>query len=207
MIRLFPSADLFGVVDFLQESDRAFLQGKAPQVTFIQRLPLARSKFRQYLPLMPLAIEQLDLSSYDLILSSHHAVAKGVITGPNQLHISYVHSPMRYAWDLQHQYLRESGLDRGLKGWITRYLLHRLRLWDQASANRVDHFLSNSEFIKKGSGDAIGAKPRSFTLPWRFQGLKHKDPVRISILPPHAWCPTNGWTSLSRPSPKLLIGN
>jgi glycosyltransferase involved in cell wall biosynthesis len=98
---------------------------------------------------MPLAIEQLDLSSYDLILSSHHAVAKGVITGPNQLHISYVHSPMRYAWDLQHQYLRESRLDRGLKGWITRYLLHRLRLWDQASANRVDHFVSNSEFIKK----------------------------------------------------------
>lgn len=149
MIRLFPNADLFGVVDFLQEPDRAFLQGKAPKVTFIQRLPLARSRFRHYLPLMPLAIEQLDLSSYDLILSSHHAVAKGVITGPNQLHISYVHSPMRYAWDLQHQYLRESGLDRGLKGWITRYLLHRLRLWDQASANRVDHFLSNSEFIKK----------------------------------------------------------
>lgn len=149
MIRLFPSADLFVVVDFLKESDRPFLQGKTPKVTFIQQLPLARSKFRQYLPLMPLAIEQLDLSRYDLILSSHHAVAKGVMTGPHQLHISYVHSPMRYAWDLQAQYLRESGLDRGLKGWATRYLLHRLRLWDQASANRVDHFVSNSDFIRK----------------------------------------------------------
>ena len=137
------------VVDFLPESDRFLLQGKVPKVTFVQRLPLARSRFRHYLPLMPLAIEQLDLSSYELILSSHHAVAKGVITGPNQLHISYVHSPMRYAWDLQPQYLREAGLDRGLKGGITRYLLHRLRLWDQASANRVDHFVANSEFIKR----------------------------------------------------------
>ena len=61
---------------------------------------------------MPLAIEQLDLSAYEIVISSSHAVAKGVITGPDQLHISYVHSPMRYAWDLQHQYLRETGLDK-----------------------------------------------------------------------------------------------
>ena len=149
MIHLYPEADLFAVVDVLPEAERTFLQGKTPKTTFIQKLPFARSQFRHYLPLMPLAIEQLDLSGYDLILSSHHAVAKGVITGPNQLHISYVHSPMRYAWDLQHQYLQESGLDRGIKSGITRYLLHRLRLWDQASANRVDHFVSNSDFIKK----------------------------------------------------------
>jgi glycosyltransferase involved in cell wall biosynthesis len=149
LIRLYPTADVFAVVDFLPADERAWLQGKTPKPTFIQKLPFAQSKFRHYLPLMPLAIEQLDLSGYDLILSSHHAVAKGVITGPNQLHISYVHSPMRYAWDLQHQYLRESSLDRGIKSGITRYLLHRLRLWDQASANRVDHFVSNSDFIKK----------------------------------------------------------
>lgn len=98
---------------------------------------------------MPLAIEQLDVSGYDLVLSSSHAVAKGVITGPDQLHISYVHSPMRYAWDLQHQYLRESGLDKGLKGWITKWLLHKLRMWDYRTANGVDHFVANSHFIAR----------------------------------------------------------
>ena len=72
--------------------------------------------FRKYLGLMPLAIEQFDLSGYDLVVSSSHAVAKGVLTGPGQLHVSYVHCPMRYAWDLQHQYLRQAGMEHGLKG-------------------------------------------------------------------------------------------
>ncbi len=97
---------------------------------------------------MPLAVEQLDLSSYDIVLSSSHAVARGVLTGPEQLHVSYVHSPMRYAWDLQHQYLRESGLDHGPRGWAAKWLLHRLRLWDQHTANGVDHFVANSRFIR-----------------------------------------------------------
>jgi glycosyltransferase involved in cell wall biosynthesis len=98
---------------------------------------------------MPLAIEQLDLSHYDLILSSSHAVAKGVITGPDQTHISYIHSPMRYAWDLQHQYLRESGLDKKPQGILARYFLHKLRLWDLRSANGVDHFIANSNYIAR----------------------------------------------------------
>jgi glycosyltransferase involved in cell wall biosynthesis len=96
---------------------------------------------------MPLAIEQLDLSGYDVVISSSHAVAKGVLTGPGQIHISYVHSPMRYAWDLQHQYLREAGLTRGLKGAYTRWLLHRMRLWDRASALNPDIILANSSYI------------------------------------------------------------
>jgi glycosyltransferase involved in cell wall biosynthesis len=117
--------------------------------SFIQNMPFARKKYRTYLPLMPLAVEQFDLSSYDLVISSSHAVAKGVITGPNQKHISYVHSPMRYAWDLQHQYLHESGLDTGFKGWIAKYLLYRLRLWDYRTPNGVDTFIANSAFIAK----------------------------------------------------------
>src|SRR5687768_12260244 len=108
MLALFPQADVFGVVDFLSGPDRAFLGGRTVRTTFIQRLPFARRAFRHYLPLMPLAIEQLDVSAYDLVLSSSHAVAKGVLTGPDQVHVSYVHSPIRYAWDLQHQYLQES---------------------------------------------------------------------------------------------------
>jgi glycosyltransferase involved in cell wall biosynthesis len=98
---------------------------------------------------MPLAIEQLDLSEYELVISSSHAVAKGVITGPDQLHVSYVHSPIRYAWDLQHQYLRESNLDRGLKGWVAKWLLHKIRLWDLRTANGVDSFIANSRFISR----------------------------------------------------------
>ncbi len=149
MLAVYPQADLYCVCDFLPESYRGFLQGRVPRTTFIQRLPLARRHYRSYLPLMPLAIEQLDLSAYDIVLSSSHAVAKGVLTGADQLHVSYVHSPMRYAWDLQHQYLRESGLGKGLKGWAARWMLHKLRVWDLRSSFGVDVFLANSRFIAK----------------------------------------------------------
>jgi glycosyltransferase involved in cell wall biosynthesis len=145
----FPQADLFAIIDFVDPSDRHFLQNKFIHTTFIQKLPFAKKHYRSYLPLMPLAIEQLDLSPYDLIISNSHAVAKGVITGPHQVHISYVHSPMRYAWDLQHQYLQETGLSKKRRGWFVRYLLHKLRLWDLRTANGVDHFIANSQFIAK----------------------------------------------------------
>ena len=149
ILNLFPNADLFAVVDFLDDSKRGFIQHKKVTTTFIQKLPFAKNKFRQYLPLMPLAIEQLDLSAYDLIISSSHAVAKGVLTSPHQLHISYVHSPIRYAWDLQHQYLQESNLERGIKSWIARWILHQMRIWDTRTANGVDLFIANSEFIAR----------------------------------------------------------
>lgn len=146
-LHCFPEADLFAVVDFVPEDQRGFLRNKTVTTTFIQHLPFARTKYRNYLALMPLAIEQFDLAGYDLVISSSHAVAKGVITGPDQLHISYVYSPMRYAWDLQNQYLRQSGLQSGLKSWVARYQLHRLRIWDQSSATRVDAFATLSQFV------------------------------------------------------------
>jgi glycosyltransferase involved in cell wall biosynthesis len=149
MLGLFPQADLFSLFDFVPKHERHFLQGKQPRTSFLQRAPLARTKYPRYLSLMPLAIEQFDLSNYDLILSSSHCVAKGVLTGPDQLHICYMHSPMRYAWDLQHEYLRGAGLDRGLKSWIARWLLQKLRLWDVRSASGVDAFVSNSRFIAR----------------------------------------------------------
>ncbi len=149
IISCYPEADIFAVVDFVDADKRDFLRNKTVHTTFIQNLPFAKSKYRGYLPLMPLAIEQLDLSNYDLVISSSHAVAKGVITGPNQTHISYVHSPMRYAWDLQHQYLKETGLDKKWRGWLARYFLHKLRLWDLRTANGVDHFIANSQFIAR----------------------------------------------------------
>jgi glycosyltransferase involved in cell wall biosynthesis len=147
MITCFPNADVFAVVDFVKPADRGFLQDRPVKTSFVQRLPFARRRFRLYLPLMPFAVEQFDLTGYDLVLSSSHAVAKGVITGPDQVHVSYVHSPMRYAWDLQAQYLRESGLNRGLKSIYARWMLHRLRLWDLRTANGVDVFIANSRSI------------------------------------------------------------
>jgi glycosyltransferase involved in cell wall biosynthesis len=141
ILHLFPQADLFTVVDFFPPFLRKHILEKRVTTTFIQKLPFAKCLYRAYLPLMPIAIEQLDLSSYDLIISSSYAVAKGVLIAPGQHHICYCHSPMRYAWDLQHSYLQ------GQRKLLTRYLLHRLRLWDVLSANRVDYFLANSQFI------------------------------------------------------------
>ncbi|HMA92158.1 MAG TPA: glycosyltransferase, partial [Polyangiaceae bacterium] len=119
------------------------------QTSFIGRLPGASKSFRSYLSLMPLAVEQFDLSAYDVVISSSHAVAKGVLTGPDQLHISYVHTPIRYAWDLQHQYLRESGLDTGVKGWVAKAMLHGMRIWDFRTSAGVDHFVANSHYIAR----------------------------------------------------------
>jgi len=147
LINIWPEADLFSVIDFLSEQDRAHLGGKRATTTFIQRLPKAKTRYQRYLPLMPMAIEQLDLSGYDLIISSSHAVAKGVLCGPDQVHISYVHSPIRYAWDLQHQYLKEANLSTGLKGKVARMILHYMRMWDQRTAAGVDEFIANSHFI------------------------------------------------------------
>ena len=156
---LFPQADLYTVfADPKSVASADWLRSRRIQTSFIQRLPRAAKSYRSYLPLMPLAVEQFDLSSYDLIISSSHAVAKGVLTGPDQLHISYVHSPIRYAWDLQHQYLRESGLDHGLKGWLAKWLLHRIRLWDYRTAAGVDHFVANSRFIGRRIQKVYGRK-------------------------------------------------
>lgn len=149
IFEIWPDADLFAVVDFLPDDKRHFVKGKFAKTSFIQRLPKARTKYRNYLPLMPIAMEQLDLSSYDIIVSSSHAVAKGVLTGPDQLHVSYVHSPIRYAWDLQHQYLEESKLTRGLKSGLARLILHYMRTWDLRTANGVDVFAANSRFIAR----------------------------------------------------------
>ncbi|WP_341527382.1 glycosyltransferase [Nostoc sp. UHCC 0302] len=138
-------ADLYALIDFESSNPESYLYKRQIGKTFLQDFPYARNGVQKYLPLLPLAIEQLDLRQYDVILSSSHAVAKGVLTTPEQLHICYCHSPMRYAWDLTFDYLHYSKLGSGLAGWATRYLLHRLRQWDVLSANRVDYFIANSQ--------------------------------------------------------------
>lgn len=114
--------------------------------SFLQKLPFAKTSYRHYLPLFPLAVEQFDLFNYDLILSSSHAAAKNVLTHAGQLHICYCHTPMRYAWDLYHQYLKEV---RGLKRGLAQGVLHYMRTWDSAATSRIDHFVANSHYIAR----------------------------------------------------------
>lgn len=148
ILRLFPDADLFALVDFLPDPLRHRLGGRLATTSFLQRLPLARSRFRQYLPLMPRAIESLDLSGYDLILSSSHAFAKGVRKAPRQLHLCYCYSPIRYAWDLSEQYLAVSGMGVGMRGRVIRHVLRHIQQWDRRSSERVDSFVAISDYIR-----------------------------------------------------------
>ncbi|MGV0960719.1 MAG: glycosyltransferase family 4 protein [Limnohabitans sp.] len=149
ILDMYPQADLFSLIDFVPAHQRHFLRGKTPQTSFLQRIPGAQKHYRKMLPLMPLAIEQLDLTGYDLIISSHYSVAKGVLSGPNQVHVCYCHSPMRYAWDHYQSYLREMNLQRGPASWFARWQLHRIRSWDQQSALAVDQFVANSQFVAR----------------------------------------------------------
>jgi glycosyltransferase involved in cell wall biosynthesis len=147
MLSDFPDADVYCLIDYLPAEHRVGSLGRAIRTTYMQRIPFVSRIYRYLLPLMPFAIEQLDLSAYDVVISNCHAVAKGVITGPDQLHICYCYSPMRYAWDLQAQYLAESGLQSGLRSLLARWFLHRIRGWDYRAAQNVDHFIACSAYI------------------------------------------------------------
>lgn len=149
ILALFPQADLFSLIDLLPENKRQFLGGRQVKTSFLNRFPVLRRKHQFLLPLMPIAMERFDLSSYDVIITSSYAVAKGVLTGPNQLHLCYCHSPVRYAWDLQFQYLHQWRLDRGPRALAATLILHKLRIWDHVTANGVDRFIANSRFISR----------------------------------------------------------
>ncbi len=142
---LFPEADVYTHV---LDGDKtfSFLRGRRVFTSFIQKLPWAVTWYQNYLPLMPLALEQLDLSGYDLVLSSESGPAKGVLTSAGTTHICYCHSPMRYLWDMYHGYLRSAGW---LKKVIMVPVFHYLRMWDRLSADRVDHFIANSENVAR----------------------------------------------------------
>ena len=142
---LFPEADIYTHV-YNKSHISNKINAHNIKTTFIQNLPKALTKYQTYLPLMPLALEQLDLRGYDLVISSESGPAKGVITDPNTLHICYCHSPMRYVWDMYHDYREQAGI---IKRMAMPALVHYLRTWDQLSATRVDHFIANSSFIAK----------------------------------------------------------
>ncbi|MBX7056830.1 MAG: glycosyltransferase [Leptospirales bacterium] len=143
ILRIFPQADLFTL---LHNRGRLSEEIEQRRITcsFINRLPLKNRLYRHYLALFPTAIERLNLVDYDLVLSSSHCVAKGVIPGPRAAHVSYVHSPMRYVWDQYQRYFPPTGVINRL---VVPFLANYLRLWDAASNARVDRFVCNSRFV------------------------------------------------------------
>jgi glycosyltransferase involved in cell wall biosynthesis len=147
ILHIFPGADLFALVDFLPDDDRAALGGRRAITSFLQRIPGGAASFRWMLPLFPAAIESLDVSTYDLVISSSHAVAKGVRAHARQTHVCYCYTPMRYAWDLRDAYLEQTGWARGLRGSVARRVLDSIAAWDKAASDRVDHFVAISRHI------------------------------------------------------------
>jgi glycosyltransferase involved in cell wall biosynthesis len=148
LIKLYP-ADIYTLVKDTKNLKETPFEELEIKTSFIQKLPRAEKKYRSYLPLFPIAIEQFDLSDYDLVISSSHSIAKGVLTHADQMHICYCHTPMRYAWDLYQQYLREARLKSGVRGIMAKFFLHYLRMWDAHSSARVNSYLANSHYVAR----------------------------------------------------------
>ncbi|WP_246359919.1 glycosyltransferase [Stakelama sediminis] len=169
LLRLFPQADLFTHV-YVPDAMSSTIRAHKVTTSFIDRLPWSRRFYQYYLPLMPMALEELDLSSYDLVISSESGPAKGVIPRPDAMHVCYCHSPMRYLWDHYHQYRAQANpIARAAMPW----LYHRLRQWDQSSSARVDRFAANSHFIRDRIGKA-----------WRRDATVIHPPVETGLFQP-----------------------
>lgn len=147
ILDVFPDADIYTLVAKKEVCDELGIPWEKVHTSFIQKMPLGTKKHRAYLPLFPFAIEQFDLRGYDVVISSSHCVAKGVLTKADQLHICYCHSPIRYCWDMYNEYLEESHLDKGFKSWLVRLMLHPIRQFDAIAGNRVDYYISNSDYV------------------------------------------------------------
>ena len=149
LTKIASQPELFSLVNDENLLSSSWLFNRKVRTSFIQKLPFGISHVQNYLPLLPFAIEQLDLEGYPLVISSNHLVAKGILTSPDQLHISYVHTPVRYAWDQMNIYLQRSFLTRIGLGPLIRLQLHALRQWDQLSSTRIDYLLANSNFTAR----------------------------------------------------------
>ena len=147
ILDVFPDADIYTLIAKKEVCDELGIPWEKVHTSFIQKMPLGTKKHRAYLPLFPFAIEQFDLRGYDVVISSSHCVAKGVLTKADQLHICYCHSPIRYCWDMYNEYLEESHLDKGFKSWLVRLMLHPIRQFDAIAGSRVDYYISNSDYV------------------------------------------------------------
>ncbi|OYU50588.1 MAG: glycosyl transferase family 1 [Rhizobiales bacterium PAR1] len=176
ILKCYPDADVFTLFDALSPEGHRQIGLKTVKTSFLHKFPAISRLHRMLLPLMPLAIEQLDLSEYDLVISSSYAVAKGVLTGPNQVHVAYVHSPMRYAWDLQHEYLRQSKMVWGLKSMLARLFLGRMRIWDVRTAHGPDAMLANSAFVARRIQKIYGRKATVLNPPVEIAAARADTP-------------------------------
>jgi glycosyltransferase involved in cell wall biosynthesis len=156
LMKIFPQADVFTLVHTMSDEQTLALGVRRVVTSPLQRITAARRNHRNFLPLFPAAVRSLDVSAYDLVISNSHAVGKGVRTHHHQTHICYCLSPMRYAWDLREQYLRESGLDHGVRGVAARMLLEALRRWDRSNTRGVDSFATLSHYIAERIRRAYG---------------------------------------------------
>lgn len=188
LLDTYPDADIFSLVDFLDDKDReAVLSGKYATTSFIQKLPLAKKHFRSYFFLFPLAIESFDLSAYDLIISSSWAVAKGVKKHKNQLHISYCYTPIRYAWDLYDEYTANLKQPKKL---FVQTTLRYIRKWDIKTLDRVDHFIADSIFVQERikrtyNRDSVVIYPPVDTQNFTFEPSKENFYLSASRLVPY----------------------
>lgn len=184
LLEIWPNSPIYTLIYDKNGNCKDIIKSTEVIGSFLNKMPFAKRKHRAYLPLMPLAIEQFDFSGYDLIISASHAIAKGIITGPNQLHISYIHTPIRYAWDMQSQYLSHARLEKGLKGALTRSLLHYLRIWDMRTVAGVDHYIANSRFIARRIMKLYKREATVINPPVdidRFSVLKDKEDFYLTV--------------------------
>ena len=147
ILNVYPKADLLALIEALPQERKKSIQNKKVKTSFLQHLPFSKSLYRYFLPFMPMAIERMSAPEADIIISSNHAVSKGLKRRKDQLHICYCHTPMRYAWDLHDMYLKSAGLNKGLKGIIVKAVLRYMRKWDLKSSQNVDHFIANSCYV------------------------------------------------------------
>ena len=213
ILEIYPDADLFSLVDFV-EGDRSWLKGRTPVTTWIQKLPMAKKRFRNYIFLFPMAVRGLDLSTYDVVISSSHCMAKNVRIREGQIHICYCHSPVRYAWDMRDEYLAQSGLDRGLLGGIKaniiRGILGYVKWEDLRGTKGVTHFIANSSFIGQRIKNCYGREsivinPPVDTESMEFVGKKDDYYVTMSRMVPYKRIDLIAAAFAKMPKRKLVI--
>jgi hypothetical protein len=156
LLRVYPDAHVFTLIDKMGADDRRFLGVRRVSTSALDAIPSVGRRYRSMLPLFPAAMRSLDVSAFDVVISNSHAIAKNVRTHERQLHVCYCLSPMRYAWDLREQYLVESGLDSGMRGIVARAMLERLKRWDRARSADVDTFVTLSHYIEDRIQRAYG---------------------------------------------------
>jgi glycosyltransferase involved in cell wall biosynthesis len=179
-MELFPDAPVYTIISDLPRMSSA-IQAADVRHSFIQSIPFSKKHYKKMLGLFPMAVEQFDLREYDLVLSSSSAFAKGVITYPHQLHICYCYTPMRYVWDLYHQYIQED-VRSPIYRFLLPFMLHRIRMWDQLNSQRVHHFIADSINVSNRIQNYYGRNSTVICPPVNFNQFNVADTLEDYFL-------------------------